>query len=157
MNSESSPLVDENGVYSTDRDRLLPNVKRQISLDSNATTQSEKDEQDEDDNDENKHSAYVLSLRLLNYANEQWLLYTIGFVFLLCYSLGRIFMQTSFDLIISQNIFLYYSRSIHSVLHWSGDCECRTGRGARQAHAFNPVRARTVAGQVGKVAFITST
>jgi hypothetical protein len=92
LNSESSPLVDDNGVNSSDREHLLPRVKRQMSLDSNATTQSEKDEQDDDDEDENKGSAYAMFLRLLNYANEQWLLYTLGFVFLLCYSLGRTFI-----------------------------------------------------------------
>ena len=89
VSSDPSAVSDESGVHSNDRDHLLPNghvvVNRSVSLDSNATTQSEKDRDAVDAKD--RRSAYMMFARLMTYQKQQWPYFACGFLFLFLYSL----------------------------------------------------------------------
>ena len=87
VNSDLLAASDDSGVHFSDSDQLLPNgnvsVNRSVSLDSNATTQSEKDRDAVDAKD--RRSAYMMFLRLMIYQKQQWPYFVFGFVFLLLY------------------------------------------------------------------------
>jgi hypothetical protein len=120
VSSDPSAVSDDSGVHFSDRDQLLPNgqvvVNRSVSLDSNATTQSEKDKDAADEKD--KRSAYMMFVRLMIYQKQQWPYFALGFLFLFMYSLCELQAILCQAYGFAGNVFvpLYTGRVIASIL-----------------------------------------
>jgi len=97
----------------------LPNgdvgANRSVSIDSNATTQSEKDKDAVDAKD--KRSAYAMFVRLMTYQKQQWPYFALGFLFLFLYSLCELH-SNQMCMWLAGNVFipLYTGRVIANIL-----------------------------------------